>query len=358
MDPAERFQRIEEALGQQQEASRAMQDLMNKLLTQLAAKESSSSDTTPPTPPAPTPNASRIKPASPSEFDGDRSKGRAFFNSVNLYIALRSTEFADDQVRICWTLSFMKTGRAAIFADQIITNNRPENPVFANWKDFERKFIEDFYPYDEKTDALMKLESMRYFQGRRSTDVYIDEFLELTSRAKCTDPTTLVLKFRRGLDPTLQDRIAESPTCPENEDIDAWFAAARRLDRNRIANEAFRGSSIKRVQPQPPTTKSFSQTPPKRFEFGSIPPATLNRPPAPSKAIPMGIPMDIDASKQSKAVDDTCRRCGEVGHWRNQCPHRFDVRYMDLDEKEALVQTILRTKEGEETEEGFPKSDE
>jgi hypothetical protein len=358
MDPAERFQRIEEALGQQQEASRAMQDLMNKLLTQLAAKESRLPDPIPPTPPTTTSNTPKIKPASPSEFDGDRSKGRAFLNSVNLYIALRSSEFPDDQIRICWTLSFMKTGRAAIFADQTITNNRPESPVFSTWKDFERKFIEDFYPYDEKTDALMKLESRRYFQGKRSTDMYIDEFLELTTRAKCTDPTTLVLKFRRGLDPTLQDRIAESPSCPEGEDVDGWLAAARRLDRNRTANEAFRGSMVARVPSAFPGTKPLPPVPSKRFEFGSIPSALPRQSQTPPKTLPMGVPMDIDASKQAKPIDDACRRCGEMGHWKNQCPHRFDVRYMDLDEREEFVQGILMSKEGSEAEEDFRKSDE
>jgi Retrotransposon gag protein/Zinc knuckle len=358
MDPTERFRRIEEALGQQQEASRAMQDMMNKLLTQLAAKESHSPDPIPPTTSqTPTTNSSKIKPASPSEFDGDRSKGRAFLNSVNLYIALRSTEFADDQVRICWTLSFMKTGRAAIFADQTITNNRPDNPVFSDWKDFERKFIEDFYPYDEKTDALMKLESTRYFQGRRTTDVYIDEFTELTTRARCTDPTTLVLKFRRGLDPSLQDKIAESPSCPEGEDVDGWLAAARRLDRNRTANEAFRGS-FARAPSVPSAARQSPPVPPKRFEFGSITPTVSRQPPTPAKTLPMGIPMDIDASKQAKTLDDACRRCGETGHWKNQCPRRFDIRYMDLDEREALVQEVLMSKEGEKPDEGFQKSDE
>jgi rRNA maturation protein Nop10 len=184
------------------------------------------------------------------------------------------------------------------------------------------------------------------------------KFLELTTRAKCTDPTTLVLKFRRGLDPSLQDKIAESPSCPEGEDVDGWLAAARRLDRNRTANEAFRGSIIARPPSVSPAVRQLPPTPPKRFEFGSITPTVSRQAPTPSKTLPMGIPMDIDASKQAKTLDDACRRCGETGHWKNQCPRRFDIRYMDLEEREALVQEVLMSKEGEKPDEGFQKSDE
>ena len=59
----------------------------------------------------------RLKPVTPSEFTGDRTKGRAFLNSCDLYIGLAPTQFADDQARIYWVLSFMKGNRAACFTD-------------------------------------------------------------------------------------------------------------------------------------------------------------------------------------------------------------------------------------------------
>jgi len=42
----------------------------------------------------------RLKPVTPSEFTGDRTKGHAFLNSCDLYIGLAPTQFANDQVRI------------------------------------------------------------------------------------------------------------------------------------------------------------------------------------------------------------------------------------------------------------------
>jgi len=49
----------------------------------------------------------RLKPATPSEFTGDCTKGCVFLNSCDLYIGLAPTQFANDQERIYWVLSFM-----------------------------------------------------------------------------------------------------------------------------------------------------------------------------------------------------------------------------------------------------------
>jgi len=66
------------------------------------------------------PNTSihRLKPATPSEFTGDCTKGHAFLNSCNLYIGLAPTQFADDQARIYWVLSFIKGDHTAHFTNQ------------------------------------------------------------------------------------------------------------------------------------------------------------------------------------------------------------------------------------------------
>jgi len=49
-----------------------------------------------------------LKPATPSEFTGDCTKGHAFLNSCDLYIGLAPTQFTDDQARIYWVLSLWK----------------------------------------------------------------------------------------------------------------------------------------------------------------------------------------------------------------------------------------------------------
>ena len=67
----------------------------------------------------PHPGRHLVEPAWPSEFDGDRSKGCAFLNSCLLYLGFCSKDFPDNQARILWTLSFLKSGRAAVFATRV-----------------------------------------------------------------------------------------------------------------------------------------------------------------------------------------------------------------------------------------------
>src|ERR1700675_2751935 len=63
----------------------------------------------PPPPVPPRPTTSRPKVAPPECFDGDRAKGRAFLTSCQLYFTLRRSEFRDDEEKIRWILSYMKS---------------------------------------------------------------------------------------------------------------------------------------------------------------------------------------------------------------------------------------------------------
>ena len=76
--------------------------------------------------------------------------------------------------------------------------------------------------------------------------MYVDEFSDLIDLSGYSDPLAIVIKFRRGLNASTQDRIAESGTDrPADNDPDGWYRAARRFDLNRLANKAFHASSTK-----------------------------------------------------------------------------------------------------------------
>jgi hypothetical protein len=75
--------------------------------------------TFPPTPPTVTgtsDNKLKLKLAPLNDFDRTRSKGCTFLTSCDLYINLVLHQFADDEKAIFWVISYMKTGRAALFA--------------------------------------------------------------------------------------------------------------------------------------------------------------------------------------------------------------------------------------------------
>jgi hypothetical protein len=142
-----------------------------------------------------------LKPATLNDFDGDRLKGQAFLNSCRLYISLYKDQFKDEQAMIHWALSFMKSRRAALYANSILQNEASRHvPSFLSWRDFEGGFTSKFCPKNKVTAALTKLEFARYYQGRKAVDDYIDEFLELVEEAGYVDGLSIVMKFWRGLD--------------------------------------------------------------------------------------------------------------------------------------------------------------
>src|SRR6202795_4915332 len=121
-------QRRQMDIYQQQHASilTAITELTTKMsvTVQQNANAVANAVTTPmysfPPPPPPVPQCSRPKVATPKTFDSDRSKGRAFLTSCQLYFTLRKSEFQDDEEKIRWILSYMKSGRTAVFAQRLL----------------------------------------------------------------------------------------------------------------------------------------------------------------------------------------------------------------------------------------------
>jgi hypothetical protein len=217
---------------------------------------------------------------------------------------------------------------------------------FASWDEFREEFMAAFCSENEATTALMRLESDQYFQGKWNVEAYIDEFKDLVNLSGYTDPIAIVLKFRRGLNSTTQDRIAESGTDrPQDRDFDGWFKAARHLDLNRLANEAFHYASRCPLTQSAPTPTTHSVPPCNPFSFfhSQAPPTAMT--PAsmhtPLRALSPGVPMDVNRTRTFKPIAQTCYRCGQTGHISKECDLRHDVRHMTLDEEDEYIQHIL-----------------
>lgn len=271
---ADRLTQLEQEAVAQREQNRVLSETLQAILTKInnietgqnvpipeAQKVPSRAPTPPTSPPrvaAPSPRQKqRIRPCAPGQFDGDRTKGRMWLTTALLYLVLCQDEFLDDTERVHWAYSFFTSGRASTFAQRMIrmeiNNNRI--PVYTDWPTFQTTFIQEFCPENESTTAIMRLESSAYYQGKRTVDTYVDEFTDLVSISGYTDPITIVVKFRRGLHPATQDKIAESGSDrPADNDVNGWYRSARRFDQNRLANEAFHVSSWRRAPAATPTT--------------------------------------------------------------------------------------------------------
>src|SRR6266487_2868510 len=209
----------------------------------------------------------KIKPAPPSDFDGDHGKGRAFLNSCKLYLCLSPNRFPNELSKIYWALTYMKTYRSYMFANCALRHESITNqPRFCTWAEFRKEFIKEFFPRNETQRAITRLETTAYFQGKGSVDDYIDKFKDLIDLSGYTDGLAIVVKFRRGLDPEIQNYIAQMMEGrPVDGDIETWYSTASRCDENRATNATFHSSSGSTSSIYPPLTYTPSLPTRNRF---------------------------------------------------------------------------------------------
>jgi len=344
--PESRLAELEERMARREAKIDNTLHIMGETLTALTRLVSSQPTPLPTSAPVPTlPTVvtrtvrNDLKPSLPPTFDGDRQKGKGFIHACQAYIRLRPDQFLDEQTKIQWAMTYMSQGRAQKWVGRIYHwESLPTNvgsDYFFDWDDFRSKFKTEFYPLHSDALATNKLEGTAYFQGRRTVDDYLDDFRDLITESGYTDPKTIVVKFRRGLRPSIADAIATMASGrPDDLDPDAWYEAAIRIDQNEAANEAFRSShaAIKQKTSEvPPRATTHAGLVPQRF-----PPKFAHMTPTPGSPVPM----DIDAAKRAGKLLATCYRCGKLGHISKNCPSGFDIRHLARDDIDVLMQQL------------------
>ena len=149
--------------------------------------------------------------------------------------------FPEEQTKITWTLSYMKSGRAAKWAEQIFhwEEKNPGYSKFLDWDEFRNEFQKDFCPAHSDVAAINKLESTTYYQKSWSIDDYLDEFVELVAEAGYTDPKIVVVKFRKGLDPQIQNTIAMAYGHLSDASPESWYEAAKKRGPKPCGQQSF-----------------------------------------------------------------------------------------------------------------------
>jgi len=185
-------------------------------------------------------------------------------------------------------------------------------------------------------------------------DNYLDSFLTLVSDAGYTDPQTLVVKFRQGLRLNIQSQIATMPfRRPTDIDLEAWYAAAQRINQARLANKAFQSTlqttTLTSSHSALPCLTPLSMFCPPQ----PAPPSVLPRPPplTPSG----GVPIDVDMVRKTRFLPlQGCYQCRKANHLVKDCPHRLDVRRLTAEQREELIEDLMALKNTVEEEEvGF-----
>ena len=163
---------VDDLCSQHQATHTILQDILSRLgPAQAQNVPNAPNPTIQRSTPSPAPSAGQkrnfLKPATPSDFAGDRSAGKSFLISCRTYICLCPEAFSDDATQIIWAMSYMKTGCTAQWAAREFELKAKQGHLcFIDWLDFEEEFRKDFTPLNAESTAVNTLETTLYFQGK------------------------------------------------------------------------------------------------------------------------------------------------------------------------------------------------
>lgn len=123
-------------------------------------------------------NASKIKVAEPDIFDGSIANFRDWVRQVAIY--MRAKQVASDKSKILTTLSYMKKGNAAIWAQQYV-DQYLDQPMMGTWDQFTLKLHTRFQDCTHNKKVHEQLE--RFLQGRFLVDEYMNRLETMLSDA-------------------------------------------------------------------------------------------------------------------------------------------------------------------------------
>ena len=93
---------------------------------------------------------------------------------------------------------------------------------------------------DKQLSAITKLEGTTWYQGKDLVEDYIDRFQELIDILEYSNDKTIVINFHKGLDPSIQNKVALlSDLAPDFDDPSGWYKASRRVSWKKEVNDVF-----------------------------------------------------------------------------------------------------------------------
>jgi hypothetical protein len=253
---------------------------------------------------------------SPPIFDGTRSRGTIFWNTLICYKLLNrnNTAISNPFNRILTALSYMRGQLIDDWVDmQSKWLERRVNPSIAGhladtdetlWNEFEAAFLNAWKDSARVTTAEDQLNKL--MMKGLDVDVYIATFTRLATATEFElDSKALVGQFRSGLTERVHRCILNRKNIPKT--LEEWKEAARKeiVRISEIDNANFKNRRF-----IPCDTNTYQNNTPK------------NNTPVPMDINATTIPFQklTDADREKYRKEGRCFRCREKGHMARNCP--------------------------------------
>ena len=280
----------------------AMQELMTQMASQFMA--------TPNEKPPPKP-----KMAVPEKYEGGRNELRTFLTNIDLYCGFNNVP--NDQEKILMASTHMK-GKAATWMQPYVedflastatygTRIETRN-LFQDWSHFKEEMGRIFGEVDAKNQAEKAITRLKQ---TTSVSTYTAEFKQLQARIDWDD-AALRTVFEAGLKENVKDGLVHHD---KPESLHALVELATRID-NRLWE---RNEQKKRqFKPNVANMKKYRNKYDKDGDAimtGKVQEKTKDRKPR-----GRGYDGLSKEERERRYASKACLRCGEVGHFRRDCP--------------------------------------
>ena len=170
-----------------------------------------------PTPPA-APSAAgtkitEIRIGCPDEYNGKAETTQAWLDSVRLYLLINHALYYDDDRKIAFTLSYMKKGSAAIWAE-VCRQQRLATLLFGMFAQFQQDFKNTFVDTNAAREAMNWLSTTR-INSREQLQEYVNTFklnIVCAKYDEVKDAATLISYFSAGVPTWIMHRIQAMDT--------------------------------------------------------------------------------------------------------------------------------------------------
>ncbi|KAF9244260.1 hypothetical protein BU15DRAFT_42369 [Melanogaster broomeanus] len=307
----------------------------------------------------------KVKLPLPDEYDGTPDKYDTFIRGVRAHLSVPSNAYTTPALQILFTLSLMKKGLAATWANEKSQAIHDGTYQITTWDAFEAVLQATFRNPFEEQDAKQEMKALE--QGSLSAVEYFVKCDLLKVKGNIDDRSAceyVETNLRKGLAKIIIERGK-----PVN--YGEWRERAIKLDHDIKSHDALRtdkrndGSGRGN---QADSGRRFAGG--QRTTFPAPPMApTPNQAPGPNvgqgrgSGTPgggqifggQGEPMDLSRSRGRGPGPPRCYKCQQLGHLARNCPQ--NVREMwersGPDEKKVLIEELRRMKaEAEGANEG------